>query len=73
LPQFALTQSPAPFARNLAVGPLQEVFDFLMLSYTFGGEPAGTYTWFTVLTPRGADPWNMDNWLSWDDASFTKN
>jgi hypothetical protein len=69
-PGFGTT--PVPFAANLAVGPLLEVFDFLMLVHMFGGEPVGPYTWYAVLTPPGADPMNSANWLSLDDAPFTK-
>jgi hypothetical protein len=69
-PGFGTT--PVPFMTSLAVGPLLEVFDFPMLTYTFGGEPVGAYTWFAVLTPPGADPLNPANWLSLDDAPFTK-
>jgi hypothetical protein len=56
--------------RGLLGGP--EVFDFPLLTYTFGGEPAGAYTWYAVLTPPGADPMNPANWLSLADAHFTK-
>ena len=69
-PGFGTT--PVPFVTIVAVGPLLEVFDFLMLTYTFGGEPVGAYTWFAVLTPPGADPMNPANWLSLDDAPFAK-
>ena len=67
-PGFGMT--PVPFMTSVLGGP--EVFDFPLLTYTFGGEPAGAYTWYAVLTPPGADPMNPANWLSFDDAPFTK-
>lgn len=70
-PGFGTT--PVRFASSFAVGPLLETFDFTMLAHTFGSEPAGAYTWFAVLTPLGADPMNSANWLSLDEAPFTKN
>jgi Subtilase family len=69
-PGFVTTA--APFMTSVAVGPLLAVFDFPMLSYPVAGEPVGAYTWFAVLTPPGADPMNPANWLSFDDAPFTK-
>jgi hypothetical protein len=69
-PGFGTT--PVPLAANVSVAPLQEMFGFSMLSLTFGSEPAGNYTWYTVLTPPGADPLNPTRWLSFDDAPFTK-
>lgn len=70
-PGFGTT--PVPFASGFSVAALLETFNFTMLTHTFGSEPAGTYTWFAVLTPVGADPTNSANWLSFDDAPFTKN
>lgn len=70
-PGFGTT--PVPFASGFSVAPLVETFDFTMLTHTFGGEAAGAYTWFAVLTPAGADPTNSANWLSLDDAPFAKN
>ena len=69
-PGFGTT--PVPFVANLTVAPLLELFDFLMLTHIFAGEPVGAYRWYAVLTPPGADPLNPDNWLSLDDAPFTK-
>lgn len=70
-PGFGTT--PVPFAANFSIAPLLEIVDFLMLSFPFGGEPAGNYTWYTVLTMAGASPLNPANWLSLDDAPFQKN
>jgi hypothetical protein len=69
-PGFGMT--PAPFMTSLLLGPLFAVSDFPILTYTFGSEPVGAYTWYAVLTPPGADPMNPANWLSLDDAHFTK-
>ena len=70
-PGFGAT--PVPFVANLSVTPLLEMFDFPMLSFPFGSELAGNYTWLTVLTPPGASPLTPANWLSLDDAPFMKN
>jgi len=69
-PGFGMT--PVRFMTSLLVGPLFAVSDVPILTYTFGSEPVGAYTWYAVLTPPGADPMNPANWLSLDDAHFTK-
>ena len=69
-PGFSMT--PVPFMTSVPVGPSLEVFDYPLLTYTFGGEPAGAYTWFVVLTRPEADPMNPANWLSLAYAPFTK-
>jgi hypothetical protein len=48
------------------------VFDVDILTYTFGGEPAGNYTWVALLTPTGADPFDSSRWLALDLAPFIK-
>jgi len=71
-PGFGTT--PVPIASNVAVAPLLEVFDVSIFSAMFsGGEPVGIYTWYTVMTPAGADVLNSANWLSLDSAPFRKN
>jgi subtilisin family serine protease len=70
LPGFGMT--PVPYMSNFIMDPLLEVFDFNLLSYVFGSEVPGNYSWFGVLTPPGADPYNSGNWLSLDTALFTK-
>jgi hypothetical protein len=51
---------------------LFEVFDVNIFTYTFGGEPAGNYTWFALLTPVGANPFDSSHWLTLDLAPFIK-
>lgn len=55
-PGFGTT--PVPLVADFSVAPLLEVFDVNILSFPFGGETAGNYTGFTVLTPPGASPLN---------------
>jgi len=62
----------APFLATSPVGAPLEVFHFPMFSLTFGGEPRA-YRGFAVLVAPGASPLNPANWLSFDDAPFTKN
>jgi hypothetical protein len=71
-PDFGTT--PVPFVSNGSMVPLLEVFDFNIFTHTLGtGEnvSSGDYTWFTVLTSPGADPYDDGNWLSFDEAPIT--
>jgi subtilisin family serine protease len=63
---------PTPLATNIRIDPLLKVFDVNILNYTFGGDPVGNYTWFAVLTPVGANPFDSSQWLTIDLAPFTK-
>jgi subtilisin family serine protease len=64
--------APTPLATDFIIDPLLEVFDVDILTYTFGGEPAGNYTWVALLTPTGADPFDSSRWLALDLAPFIK-
>ena len=64
--------APAPLATGVMIDPLLEVFDVTMLIYTFGGDPAGNYTWFALLTTAGANPFDSSRWLTLDLAPFIK-
>jgi hypothetical protein len=64
--------APTPLATDFIIDPLFEVFDVNIFTYTFGGEPAGNYTWFALLTPVGANPFDSSHWLTLDLAPFIK-
>jgi hypothetical protein len=65
-------KDPVPFKSNFEIKPLQEGFHFKMYSRTFNGEANGTYRWYSVLVPPGADVFVPANRLSLDDAPFSK-
>ena len=64
--------APAPLAADIIIDPLLEVFDVNVLTYTFGSDPPGEYTWFALLTTAGANPFDSSRWLTLDLAPFTK-
>jgi hypothetical protein len=64
--------APVPFAADVPIDPLLEVFDFDMLTYTFGTDPTGSYTWFALVTPTRANPFDSSSWLGLDIAPFIK-
>ncbi len=43
-----------------------------ILTYTFGGDLTGDYTWFALVIPAGANPYDSSRWLSLDLAPFIK-
>lgn len=47
--------------------------DVNVLNHAFVGEAPGQYTWSSVVTGVGQDVFNSANWISLDDAAFTKN
>lgn len=58
-----------PMVTSVALGFFPDVPIF---SFTFtGAEPAGTYTWFVILVPTGADPTDSANWIASDQIAFT--
>jgi subtilisin family serine protease len=59
-------------SKPITVSPLGEFFDIPHGTYTWGAEPAGEYTWFAILTERGADPSVPSNHLSGDVARVIK-
>jgi len=63
--------SPNPLVSKFPLPPLFELFDFTILTHTFGGDPTGNYTWFAVLTVPGGNPFNPSDWLGvLDSAPF---
>jgi hypothetical protein len=64
--------APVPLATDVTIDPLLEVFDLTILTYTFGGDPTGDYTWFALVIPAGANPYDSSRWLSLDLAPFIK-
>lgn len=72
-PNFSTNVHPVlPYPVNICESPF--VSDYLLLEYTISITlPKGTYTWYAVLTPPGADPYNPINWLSFDEAPFNVN
>jgi hypothetical protein len=64
--------APAPLATDVVIAPFLEVFDVNILTYTFGGDPSGDYTWLALAIPAGANPYDSSHWLSLDLAPFRK-
>lgn len=67
-----LGETPTPFASNVTVPALLEVFDVPTFTHTFGSDPTGTYVWFAGMTPPGADPADDANVLTVDTSLFEK-
>lgn len=72
-PDFSTDVHPVlPNPVNICGSPF--VSDYVLLEYIIRDTFAkGTYTWYSVLTPPGADPYNPANWLSFDEAPFDIN
>jgi hypothetical protein len=64
--------APAPLATDVVIAPLLEVFDVDMLTFTFGSDLTGDYTWFALAIPARANPYDSSHWLSLDLAPFRK-
>jgi hypothetical protein len=47
-----------------------KAFDIPLTSGPFAGAPSGSYAWFSLMVPPGADPSNPANHLSVDAAVF---
>lgn len=70
LPAFG--ETPTPFASDVTVPALVEVFDVPTFTHTFGSDPVGTYVWFAGMTPPGTDPADGANVLTVDTSTFEK-
>ena len=67
-PDFTNKAHPVlPYPINICGSPF--VSDYVLFEYIIPITlPKGTYTWYSVLTPTGANPYNPTNWLSFDEA-----
>ncbi len=66
------THPVLPFPINICGSPFMS--DYVLFEYIIPITlPKGTYTWYSVLTPPGANPYNSANWLSFDEAPFNVN
>lgn len=67
LNRFSSNKNPSASCVNLPPGFY--VIDHPVINYTFPQGSEGTYTWYAILTPCGAEVTNAGNWL----ASYVEN